>query len=836
MNKPYDKLKVILFDEENNPNDITIGTVAINIEEGVGSWEGDWQQPDYGSFVLVSRNTSLDPLINPYVKFNNKVSFYTNEESNGTPYNAPIFTGYITDINVEYSPDGKSIITIRGTDLIGIFKRTLIDQNILDYLYDYNGNEPFTFKGCLEGIQQYFLENNIVAFNTRFENGEETGGSLGIPFIGYRPATYIPQIGESVLDVLVKYAQTNLDTISTRVDETYPYPELYIRSFLKYNPLYFILIDNPLTDAEHTFDSVNEPYQGYTNILVSQNFDKVVNQIYINNTSTTYNNTTHEAEYTNTNFDPFVLETSIESNGFSQLSLDLLMPADKANTTELTRYTRDIFEETGVLKFEVNEIEFNYLNRELSSYYCGETIRVTHRVSPSIVIDRIYKIAGIKHDITENTWYTTYSLKPSDAQRVYDHQQENNYADASISMNALSGDTNYNFTATLTDFPAEMIDVVHWYVASDALYYEDGQTYDYSQSGESFKNNVPRTGNSLTLNFDDDGILEFGYYGPGDKFIAAVVTDINGYTFIVKKLITVTSAQAYSNFVYTKNSYDGYTFLDASGVDTDTWSWNFGDGTTSTLKNPPIKYYNNSGTYNVSLTVDNGITTSTKTIPITVTSTLIPVKYLKYEFKGIRNRANGSSPWDKHFLRYISLIQGNLGEGSSLSYNCPTEIVVNKGTAVINGNNATAPTPNSYPTDNFLYGPGYTTLSTDIKLNPLVTNSGNTEEYDISLIVDISKKISQKTTNGLVTATIHNTQWDGINNNDRFNLYDSWFVPHGWELNIHYEPVNVYVSADGINYYKIGDQNLYRTTYPPSNQTLVLALDNKPVMPPRFPT
>ncbi|MBS4060032.1 MAG: PKD domain-containing protein, partial [Bacteroidetes bacterium] len=40
------------------------------------------------------------------------------------------------------------------------------------------------------------------------------------------------------------------------------------------------------------------------------------------------------------------------------------------------------------------------------------------------------------------------------------------------------------------------------------------------------------------------------------------------------------------------------------------WMWNFGDGTTSTVQNP-TKVYNSPGTYTVSLTVGNGITTAT---------------------------------------------------------------------------------------------------------------------------------------------------------------------------------------------------------------------------------
>ncbi|MBS4062572.1 MAG: PKD domain-containing protein, partial [Bacteroidetes bacterium] len=42
------------------------------------------------------------------------------------------------------------------------------------------------------------------------------------------------------------------------------------------------------------------------------------------------------------------------------------------------------------------------------------------------------------------------------------------------------------------------------------------------------------------------------------------------------------------------------------------WMWNFGDGTTSTVQNP-TKVYNSPGTYTVSLTVGNGITTATET-------------------------------------------------------------------------------------------------------------------------------------------------------------------------------------------------------------------------------
>ncbi len=46
------------------------------------------------------------------------------------------------------------------------------------------------------------------------------------------------------------------------------------------------------------------------------------------------------------------------------------------------------------------------------------------------------------------------------------------------------------------------------------------------------------------------------------------------------------------------------TFIDHS-IGADTWQWDFGDGTTSTLQNPPLHTYVDTGTYKVSLTVTN---------------------------------------------------------------------------------------------------------------------------------------------------------------------------------------------------------------------------------------
>ena len=65
-------------------------------------------------------------------------------------------------------------------------------------------------------------------------------------------------------------------------------------------------------------------------------------------------------------------------------------------------------------------------------------------------------------------------------------------------------------------------------------------------------------------------------------------------------------------------------FTDASTNSPTSWSWNFGDSTTSTLQNPSHTY-SNSGTYSVSLTVTNtnGSNTLVKNNYISVTSQVI---------------------------------------------------------------------------------------------------------------------------------------------------------------------------------------------------------------------
>lgn len=81
---------------------------------------------------------------------------------------------------------------------------------------------------------------------------------------------------------------------------------------------------------------------------------------------------------------------------------------------------------------------------------------------------------------------------------------------------------------------------------------------------------------------------------------------------------TVTVAPVVSSYSFANNNLT-VTFTDNS-VDATSWFWDFGDGNTSTQQNP-VHTYAAAGTYNVTLTINNGACSSTQTIPLVTSVT-----------------------------------------------------------------------------------------------------------------------------------------------------------------------------------------------------------------------
>ena len=85
------------------------------------------------------------------------------------------------------------------------------------------------------------------------------------------------------------------------------------------------------------------------------------------------------------------------------------------------------------------------------------------------------------------------------------------------------------------------------------------------------------------------------------------------------KYIMIVVPKADFKFTFSCNSPTSVTFRDTS-EGADTWYWDFGDGTTSTLKDPPVHNYALQGSYVVKLIVTNTVTgcvdSTKKTLPI----------------------------------------------------------------------------------------------------------------------------------------------------------------------------------------------------------------------------
>jgi Flp pilus assembly protein TadG len=89
-------------------------------------------------------------------------------------------------------------------------------------------------------------------------------------------------------------------------------------------------------------------------------------------------------------------------------------------------------------------------------------------------------------------------------------------------------------------------------------------------------------------------------------------------------------------------------FMDSSGGGTGTaWSWDFGDGTTSSLRDPGDKIYTAQGNYTVTLTVTNacGSKTTNPGTVITVTPASQPAQCVVPDFNNVKRLSQAPGKW-----------------------------------------------------------------------------------------------------------------------------------------------------------------------------------------------
>jgi PKD repeat protein len=651
--------------------DITSGILTVDIVEGTDLYEGPQEQIDTGQFTIVSRNPNLDPKINTNLRYNSAIKFW--DERAGQ-----FFRGYVTNVDVQYQRNDNPIITITGTDIFGAAQRVIVNQETHDQIMalstgpTWNGLTFSEFLPYMSDFTSKYLDldaaqppgaplNHGFWFPASGAFGEQNLGNMR-----YSPARYIPQVGETYLDVMNKYAQTNLNSFTAKGEWVYDY--INVHTFPKYDPNYWRPEPDPYL-AYTDYDFSSDPADGrpYETILIDNGYNRVINQVDISNEYRFVDAGELKSEsesFTRTSAE------SIEEYAISRANVSTVYPSTTPGITPTNwanRYAQNIFQLTEFPGQEIQQITFDNARYEdiqnessYSGYNLNQMIRIKHQISNDETIDRIYDIAGITHSISPDKWEMGFTLKPSASDLVFRNQGSL----PRIQMNSLSGDSNFNFTATLVDYdPTKIIGVTWALSARDEN--EVAAMWPYVTTGRMFKNGLPRSGFTQTWNFDDDGILapysfdpdstyetpldnRYGGYGPGTYYVYAYVALTNRFYIVLQQKLTIGTPEVEADFGWVQNLTNNFgqvQFTDTSVNhevgEPDSYLWTFGDGTTSTQRNPVKTYIpvGSENSYTVSLKVfayGPGFPTpskvyNTKTSTVTLTQPTMTANFTSVE-------------------------------------------------------------------------------------------------------------------------------------------------------------------------------------------------------------
>ena len=609
--------------------DITSGIINVDIKFGTDVYEGPYQQIDTGLFTIVSRGSILDPKINPNVVEGKAIQFRDSRNVEEGKTNV-FFLGYITDIDVQYQREDNPIITITGTDAFGLLQRTVVSEGLRDFAIGWSGNIGPDLNGpsLTTLVQSTPWVNGVPVLVNVIDPivAPEVPGSIDPAnpynvYLGYNPANYFPDLGETLLEVLNKYTQTNLNYCSINFRETPGVIDVY--PYAKYNAFFWPPISDPALEFP-TYNFSSDPADGrpYETILINNGYNRRSESLAISNETRLHPGLTFNdpIESTTTNyppfFDPTANYTSVATN------LNTIMATSYVDNDSLDLYSQDIFQVVNFGSDEIQQITFNNARKEdidddytYSFSQLNQFIRIKHQLTENQVIDRFYDIGGITHSITPDKWEMGFTFKPAQNEIAFTYQGQT----PTIQMNSLTGDSNFNFTATITDFPTENIDEVIWCLNGtnsnvNEQWLASVGTYEF---GSRYKDGLQRNGLTQTWNFDDDGILEgpdfpTGGYGTGEWYVIPYIILKNGWVIAPHVMLTVGTPSVEADFTWSQNLTNNFgqvTFTDASHNnevgEVDSYAWNFGDGTTSSLQNP-VHVYNpgpNDTQYSVSLTV-----------------------------------------------------------------------------------------------------------------------------------------------------------------------------------------------------------------------------------------
>jgi PKD repeat protein len=194
----------------------------------------------------------------------------------------------------------------------------------------------------------------------------------------------------------------------------------------------------------------------------------------------------------------------------------------------------------------------------------------------------------------------------------------------------------------------------------------------FSSSGEAAVSGsftVPSNANGVTTRMR----VTMKYNGAPTSCETFSYGEVEDYTVTVGGTVVNPPVAAFTASATIINTGDSVSFTDQSTNNPTSWSWNFGDGTTSNQQNP-THTFNTAGTYTVALTATNsaGNSTETKTDYITVTSTTVTYctsssSNQNYEWiAGVRVANINNSSNASGYTDFTSVI-ANLTSGGSVS-------------------------------------------------------------------------------------------------------------------------------------------------------------------------
>jgi hypothetical protein len=486
--KPSQFIKVQVLDiAEEEWVDITNGILSIDTTTGSDVFQGFWDQPDTGQFVITTRGATSDPNFNPLITSNSVIKVFV--DSPGL-FEEDVFYGFITDVGVKYNKNDKQIVTINGTDLIGYLNRLIvtqefIDTNIIDeypdlvvpvdYLINY---ATYALAPELQDIF-YIRYENIGAFNTLAGGG--IGGWNTTP-----PPTAKVKVnpGDTLYDLITLGMSSGLMRYECRTGT-----EIYFLPYYKNDPFMFSESETQMLSKQQYYALTNEddPLQvpeefepdepkaffTYRGITLNNGLNKMINQVSVNNIDPATN--------VNTIIDPLSSEIDLTTYGPAELN------ASTSFTTTINPFwlssntvadQSEYFQSSILFDQASPKTLIETITVDMAKYFAegidipdnGASIWVQHRLDNDEYITGFYKIAGIKHQITESDWTADFILRSSEYISILEGRPKTPIltltADEEPNEDGYY-DTATNFTLTIDNYTSEdlaNIESIEWFV------------------------------------------------------------------------------------------------------------------------------------------------------------------------------------------------------------------------------------------------------------------------------------------------------------------------------------------------------------------------------------